>query len=198
MRADHPRMLTASPAMRAAADAAAQKLGIKVPPTANPPARPESPAPAPAANSPVNITAASPPAANAAHMPEPEPTAAASHRNVRNALIMRLRRLAPHLFASRHHPPLAIGIREEILAVLSDVDPKLLKDVLRAHTRSPGYLAHLAAGEPRRHLDGSEAGPPAPNEMTSAASALKARLTPRPALIAPRGARVGGVAAGFP
>jgi hypothetical protein len=118
MLADHHRTLTASPAMRAAAAAAAQKLGITVLPPANP-ARPESPAPAPAAKSPVNMTAA-------------------SRRDVRNALVMRLRRLAPQLFAGRHHPPLAIGIREEILAVLPDVDPQLLRDVLRAHTRSPG------------------------------------------------------------
>lgn len=105
-----------------------------------------------------------------------------------------LRRLVPELFAGRRPPPLAIGIREEILAVLPDSDPKLLKDVLRVHTHSAGYLSHLAAGEPRPHLDGSEAGPPAPNEMSSAASELKAQQRPEaPASTDCPPARVGGL-----
>jgi sRNA-binding protein len=107
-----------------------------------------------------------------------DPEAAAWRRErlaLRNALILALRRIAPALFAGRErdHPPLAIGIDKEIQAALPDVNRNILGAVLRTHTAGQGYLTHLAAGEDRRHLDGSSAGPPVPGDVTGAASRLE-------------------------
>jgi sRNA-binding protein len=52
----------------------------------------------------------------------------------------------------------------------------VLTDVLRMHTRAPGYLAHLAAGENRRHLDGTEAGTPTPDQQAYARVGLERLL----------------------
>jgi hypothetical protein len=153
------RTLTATPKMTAAA----QRLGL------------------------VEVAPAPPVPVN--HKPAPElpaisqkatvdPEAAAWRRQrleQHNALIMALRRLAPDLFAGRErdHPPLAIGIDKEIQAALPGVAPRIVSAVLRAHTGGQGYLTHLAAGEPRRHLDGSSAGPPTPKDAEGAAARLK-------------------------
>ena len=47
--------------------------------------------------------------------------------------------------------------------------PFILADVLRAHVGGQGYLTRLATGEARRHLDGSDAGPPKPGDVEGAA-----------------------------
>jgi sRNA-binding protein len=145
------RTLTASPAMRA-------RLGLV------------DPVPEPALVPPPAI-------AQKATVAELDPEALARRRQrleQHNALIMALRRLAPDLFAGRErdHPPVAIGIDKEIQAALPGVAPRVVSAVLRAHTGGQGYLTHLAAGEPRRHLDGSSAGPPAAGDVTGAASRL--------------------------
>jgi sRNA-binding protein len=68
---------------------------------------------------------------------------------------------------------LAIGIDREILAALPGTNLIVLGAVLRAHCSGSGCLTHLAAGEPRRHLDGSSAGSPTPKDAEGAAARLK-------------------------
>lgn len=166
------RMLQASPAMKAAAQKAAEKLGLALLP------KPELP-PDPPANKAAKKPAPAEIRGNVSpeKIIDPEAEAWRKHRlEQRNALILALRKLAPDLFAGleRVHPPLAIGIREEILSVLPDTNKNVLSDVLRAHTSGQGYLTNLAAGQPRRHLDGSEAEPATPDAVTFARIRLAA------------------------
>jgi sRNA-binding protein len=143
------------------------------------------------------------PQAESISIPQPKPTkdidaeVAAWRRErleQRNALILALRRLAPQLFGGleRDHPPLAIGIDKEIREQLHDVNRNILADVLRAHVSGPGYLKRLAVGEPRRHLDGSEAGSPSPGDMIGARARLEALQARRKAKAAPVPAAVAG------
>jgi hypothetical protein len=168
------RTLTASPAMLAAGQR--RRAAIEAPPAPVPEAKPEAPKPGPA---PEPALTPPPTIAQKATVAELDPEALARRRlrlEQHNALIMALRRLAPDLFAGRErdHPPLAIGIDKEIQAALPDVNPRIVSGVLRAHTGGQGYLEHLAAGAERRHLDGTSAGPPAPGDVTGAASRLAA------------------------
>lgn len=55
----------------------------------------------------------------------------------------------------RDKKPLAIGIYDEVLAVISE--PKLTSYILAKHTRNSRYLKSLAEGGKRFHLDGTEA-----------------------------------------
>jgi ProP effector len=55
----------------------------------------------------------------------------------------------------RDKKPLAIGIYDEVLVVISE--PKLTSYILAKHTRNSRYLKSLAEGGKRFHLDGTEA-----------------------------------------
>jgi len=50
--------------------------------------------------------------------------------------------------------PLAIGVYEEVLAIV--LDPKIVSFILGKHTRSRKYLKAVSLGGKRFHLDGSE------------------------------------------
>ena len=58
--------------------------------------------------------------------------------------------------------PLALGIQHEIRAGLEEAGvPSLrLRQALQHWTQGTGYLAAVAAGQRRRHLDGTDAGEP--------------------------------------
>lgn len=70
-----------------------------------------------------------------------------------------LKRRWPNLFRYRNRVPLAIGIREQVLAEIPTIDQQALRRVLRTYFRSYGYLAALSHGGDRFNLDGTIAGP---------------------------------------
>ncbi len=71
-----------------------------------------------------------------------------------------LRARWPELFAAP--VPLATGITREIRDGLGEtwVPTAQLSRALHYWTHAPGYLAAIAAGQRRRHLDGTDAGEP--------------------------------------
>jgi sRNA-binding protein len=73
------------------------------------------------------------------------------------AIITMLAERWPAVFAVRDakRRPLAIGIRDDILAAL---DPKELVGALRYYCRSVGYLSHMRSGAWRHDLDGNVVG----------------------------------------
>lgn len=69
--------------------------------------------------------------------------------------------------------PLAIGIDQAIReAVGAQYSRRTFDTFVRRWTREPAYLAAVAAGEPRRNLDGSLAGTPTDDERAQAAEKL--------------------------
>lgn len=75
----------------------------------------------------------------------------------------------PDLFLRRPQPPLAIGIHEQLIAALGEVDETILSVVLMLWTSRYGYKAALARGEARRNLDGTDAGFPTAQQQAFAA-----------------------------
>jgi hypothetical protein len=72
--------------------------------------------------------------------------------------------------------PLAIGIHRAILeAVRGQHSTNTLKVFLARWTGAPAYLAALAAGEPRRNLDGTLVGVPTEDERIRAAETIETR-----------------------
>lgn len=78
----------------------------------------------------------------------------------KTALIWKvLKRRWPDLFRYKNRVPLAIGIREQILAEIPTMDAKALSFVLRKYTKGYKYLVALSRGGVRRNLDGSVSEP---------------------------------------
>ena len=84
---------------------------------------------------------------------------------------MQLRHLAPRLFNGSRQP-MAVGVREEIVAKWPVVDPAALRLFLRLWAVHPRYLKAMADGAVRRDLDGAEAGEITPEQREWAATFL--------------------------
>ena len=82
------------------------------------------------------------------------------HREQRREVLALLRARWPEVFSAP--VPLALGIQHEIKASLEEAGvPSLrLRRALQHWTQGTGYLAAVAAGQRRRHLDGTDAGEP--------------------------------------
>ncbi len=126
------------------------------------------PAPSPPEVAPAVASPAQPDPAGAAAYPEAdqgcepgtrEDAAARRRRQTREVLAL-LRARWPEAFAAP--VPLAIGIVQEIRKGLGEthVPAVQLSRAMQFWTRGPGYLATVAAGQRRRHLDGTDAGEP--------------------------------------
>jgi hypothetical protein len=69
--------------------------------------------------------------------------------------------------------PLAIGIHKRILEVASDsIDPGELAAFMRYWTRRKSYRIAVWRGEPRRNIDGSEAGSPTIDQRNFAGASI--------------------------
>lgn len=92
--------------------------------------------------------------------PETREAAAARRRQQTREVLVLLRARWPEAFAAP--VPLAIGIVQEIRKGLGEthVPAAQLSRAMQFWTRGPGYLATVAAGQRRRHLDGTDAGEP--------------------------------------
>ncbi len=88
---------------------------------------------------------------------KPGPNKRARIRAAVEAIQRELAAAVPDVIAKPNHGaqhPLAIGIREDILALLPERDPRAIREFLRLYCRSPRYRALVAAGAPRMSLDG--------------------------------------------
>lgn len=74
-----------------------------------------------------------------------------SKREILDAVHADLRKNYPVIAEKK---PLAIGVYEEVLAIV--LDPKIVSFILGKHTRSRKYLKAVSLGGKRFHLDGSE------------------------------------------
>ena len=75
-------------------------------------------------------------------------------------------------FSREDRRPLKIGIAQDILHHMPDIDPKVLHKSLRYWTRHRQYLANCRAGEVRVALDGSAAGVVTPEDAEFASRTL--------------------------
>jgi ProQ/FINO family len=148
------RTLTASPAMLAAAQR--RRAAIEAPPAPVPKAKPEAPKPDPA---PVAVAAP-----KADHKPRWR------GRGVYDPAIDALLRERWPVAFCVPRPPLAVGIRDQILAAGLEVDAKALGLFLGWWVARSDYQDAICHGEPRRNLDGSPAGEPDEAQRRQAAS----------------------------
>jgi hypothetical protein len=97
----------------------------------------------------------------------------AAHRTERLALLALLRDCGCQVFDRPQ--PLAIGIHTELRALVGDAVPAaVIKDLLRRWVSGAAYLAAVAEGQPRVHLDGSPAGAVSEDHRQHAATQLAA------------------------
>lgn len=101
--------------------------------------------------------------------PESKPTAPSTLR----AFLKALHEQFPVL---RDHRPLAIGIDKQILAQQPEVDRKLLRQAMRAHTSSTRYLKEMQIATLRYSLDGQPADPVTDEQRQHAAELLRERF----------------------
>ena len=124
--------------------------------------RPREQAPAPSAApvlpDPAEVAARK--AANVQREREAHEAAVVRRREQRREVLALLRARWPAVFSAP--VPLAVGIQHEIKASLEEVGvPAVgLGQALKHWTQGTGYLAAVAAGQRRRHLDGTDAGEP--------------------------------------
>ena len=113
---------------------------------------------APAQPDPAEIAARK--AANVQREREAHEAAVIRRREQRREVLALLRARWPELFSAP--VPLAVGIRREIRESLGEarVPAAHLDRALHHWTHGPRYLAAVAAGQRRRHLDGTDAGEP--------------------------------------
>jgi ProP effector len=92
-------------------------------------------------------------------------------RTERLALLALLRECGCQVFDRPQ--PLAIGIYAELRAFVGDAVPAAVsKDLLRRWTLTDAYIAAVADGQPRVHLDGSPAGAVSDDHRQHAAALL--------------------------
>ena len=78
------------------------------------------------------------------------------------------------LFDERDPVPLAVGVREQLLAAFPEVDSKRVRHGIAGWCQRMGYLAALTVeGAMRKNLDGSEAGPVSERDRRWAGERLK-------------------------
>ena len=110
---------------------------------------------------------------------ETREAAAARRRQQTREVLALLRARWPEAFAAP--VPLALGIIKEIRGGLGEthVPAMQLGRALHFWTSGPGYLAAVADGRPRRHLDGTEAGEPDEGHRQHARDTLAKRAGQR-------------------
>ena len=118
----------------------------------------QAPPAAPARPDPAEVAARK--AANVQREREAHEAAVLRHREQRREVLALLRARWPAVFSAT--VPLAVGIQHEIREGLAEAGvPSLrLRRALQYWTQGTGYLAAVAAGRRRRHLDGTDAGEP--------------------------------------
>lgn len=158
---------------------------------ASPPLAPTPPSPAHATSAAASEPVPPDPAevaarkqANLQREREAHAAAVVRHRQQTREVLALLRSRWPALFTAP--VPLAVGVTHEIRAGLGEarvgearVSRMQLGRALRFWTRAPGYLAAVAAGQRRRHLDGTDAGEPDEAQRQHAREILAQRAVRR-------------------
>ncbi|MBV8890687.1 MAG: hypothetical protein JO266_01700 [Acidobacteria bacterium] len=149
-------ILTASPALRAAAKA--RGLTLPPEPVELPPTEPAAPQLEPSSTSPSKAE-------------KKRAWLAAQHEREKAARDRLWPLLSARFPAAFRLPPvpLAVGIHKQILEVAGDsIDPGELSAFMRYWTSRKTYRIAVWRGDPRRNLDGSEAGAPAIDQRNHA------------------------------
>ena len=125
-------------------------------------------------------------AANVQREREEHEAAVVRHREQRREFLALLRARWPEMFMFSAPVPLAVGVQHEIKASLekAGVPAVGLGQALKHWTQGTGYLAAVAAGQRRRHLDGTDAGEPDEAHREHAREALAQRAARRRGVIA--------------
>jgi ProP effector len=77
-------------------------------------------------------------------------------------LLLRLRTRFPNVISRLDRGygrlPLKIGIHDDLVALLPEIDPQIIGNALKLYTIHSGYLRGLVEGAPRVDLNGAEVG----------------------------------------
>jgi ProP effector len=92
-------------------------------------------------------------------------------------VLLRLRAQFPNVISrlDRQHGrlPLKIGIHDDIVALLPEIDPHIIGQALKLYTSHSGYRRALVEGAPRVDLNGAEVGIVTAEAASHAATSLE-------------------------
>jgi ProP effector len=112
-------------------------------------------------------------------------------------LLLRLRAQFPNVISrldmQHGRRPLKIGIHDDLVALLPEVDPQIIGLALKLYTVHSGYLRSLVEGAPRVGLNGAEVGT-VTAEAASHAQDLLQRFLRRQAAKEPQQSQTGPAA----